>query len=540
MRYSRTLHQEGDQMYIASTAVVFAEIFKVCACIVVVFHQSKYRWSVFRGQLREEIYDKPWETLKLAVPSGLYTIQNNLLFVALSNLDAATYQVTYQLKILTTALFSVCMLHKKLGVLKWISLLLLMLGVTLVQWHPDKGKESTTKDISVSGKFIGLIAVLTACCSSGFAGVYFEKILKGTKASIWMRNIQLGTFGVIFGLVAVYGNDGKAVSNQGFLQGYNNITWIVISLQAFGGLVVAAVVKYADNILKGFATSVSIVVSSLVSFYFLNDFKPTNLALPSKQDVALIGYALILEDMKSVEFECNCLFGKNEGDKRLSKCFGDHIDWKTYSEGLKEAESSHKPLMLIIHKSWCGACKALKPKFAESKEIEELSKKFVMINVEDDEEPRDSKFQIDGAYIPRIFILDSYGHVQKDIYNKKGNPSYKYYYGSPPGNMTKKSGPIQERTRQNYRAANGPHVNTARYEFDVLAAYGVLTAQGDLFLNEECLAMKPCQSGEQRCTDAVPYLFPRHKTVSQEGTGINSCRRGPVFKRKAFSNRNYI
>ncbi|CAH3133538.1 unnamed protein product [Pocillopora meandrina] len=72
------------------------------------------------------------------------------------------------------------MLHKKLGVLKWISLLLLMLGVTLVQWHPDKGEESPTKDTSVSRKFIGLIAVLTACCSSGFAGVYFEKILKGT------------------------------------------------------------------------------------------------------------------------------------------------------------------------------------------------------------------------------------------------------------------------------------------------------------------------------------------------------------------------
>ena len=36
------------------------------------------------------------------------------------------------------------------------------------------------------------MAVLSACCSSGFAGVYFEKILKGTKASIWMRNIQLG------------------------------------------------------------------------------------------------------------------------------------------------------------------------------------------------------------------------------------------------------------------------------------------------------------------------------------------------------------
>ena len=63
---------------------------------------------------------------------------------------------------------------------------------------------------------------------------------------------------------------------NGFFQGYTGLTWIVILLQAFGGLMVAIVMKYADNILKGFATSVSIVLSTICSYYLMTDFYPTN------------------------------------------------------------------------------------------------------------------------------------------------------------------------------------------------------------------------------------------------------------------------
>lgn len=101
----------------------------------------------------------------------------------------------------------------------------------------------------------------------------------------------------------------------------------------------------------------------------------------------------------------------------LDKGFGNNIDWMTMDKGLEEAKKSEKPVMLIIHKSWCGACKALKPIVAESKEIAELSKKFVMINVEDDEEPKDEQFDVDGKYFPRIFFLDHEGKVQKDLHN---------------------------------------------------------------------------------------------------------------------------
>ncbi|XP_064371916.1 UDP-N-acetylglucosamine transporter isoform X2 [Dromaius novaehollandiae] len=273
MRYSRTLKEEGPR-YLSSTAVVIAELLKILTCVLLVYKDSKCNLRTLNRVLHDEILNKPMETLKLAIPSGIYTLQNNLLYVALSNLDAATYQVTYQLKILTTALFSVSMLSKKLGVYQWLSLVILMTGVAFVQW-PSDSQATAAKEHSAGSQFVGLMAVLIACFSSGFAGVYFEKILKETKQSVWIRNIQLGFFGSIFGLMGVYIYDGEQLSKNGFFQGYNKLTWIVVILQALGGLVIAAVIKYADNILKGFATSLSIILSTLISYFWLQDFVPT-------------------------------------------------------------------------------------------------------------------------------------------------------------------------------------------------------------------------------------------------------------------------
>lgn len=153
--------------------------------------------------MQTDIFKKPYDTLKVGVPALIYVIQNNLLFLALAKLDAATYQVTYQLKILTTAFCSVVMMGTKLNAYKWTALILLTTGVALVQLP----KSSSTNEIKVStenrlaDRYIGLFAVIASCCLSGFAGIYFEKILKTSHVSLWMRNFQLGIFYLLYSYI---------------------------------------------------------------------------------------------------------------------------------------------------------------------------------------------------------------------------------------------------------------------------------------------------------------------------------------------------
>ena len=100
--------------------------------------------------------------------------------------------------------------------------------------------------------------------------MYFEKILKGSKASVWLRNVQLGMYGIVIGLVGMWIKDGDKIKESGFFTGYTSLVWFVVCNQAFGGLLVAVVVKYADNILKGFATSLAIIISCFVSVFFFS------------------------------------------------------------------------------------------------------------------------------------------------------------------------------------------------------------------------------------------------------------------------------
>lgn len=270
MRAARTQKEQ----FSAAVAVTISEVIKFFTCLAIIIYQEnsfKCGLNVFKISVIYNYID----TLKVAVPSLVYYIQNNLLYIGSTHLDAATAQVTYQLKIMTTAIFSVVMLNRKLSKVQWVSLVILFLGVatieTLIIKKPGniEGNETESKE-SKEKPVLGFIAILIACCLSGFAGVYFEKILKKTDhVSLWVRNVQLAMASIPFGLIQLLLVH-DASTSKGYFHGFTPLTWFCILLQVQGGLLVAMVVKYSNNISKGFATSMAIVISTLASMYLFD------------------------------------------------------------------------------------------------------------------------------------------------------------------------------------------------------------------------------------------------------------------------------
>ncbi|KAL1743696.1 nucleotide-sugar transporter-domain-containing protein, partial [Schizophyllum fasciatum] len=312
MHYSR-VSTPPSQSYSPASAVLLNELLKgtisfVIALVRVQRHRSERdgtpysrrspwdtAWGASLAQVCGEVFSP--DCWKLSIPAILYVIQNSLQFVAISNLPVATFQVTYQMKILTTAAFSVALLRKRLGTTKWLSLFFLAIGVAIVQIqsqttaghapalahaHAPPPKVGSAHDqaplhIHVMSPLKGFGAVTAACFTSGLAGVYFEMVLKNSKADLWVRNVQLSLFSLVPALLPVLFHPAPA-SSRGFVSGmfahFGGWAWATVLVQVFGGLVTAIVIKYSDNILKGFATSLSIVLSFLASVA-LFDFRIT-------------------------------------------------------------------------------------------------------------------------------------------------------------------------------------------------------------------------------------------------------------------------
>ena len=241
MRYSRT-RKRIEPRYLASEAVVMSEMVKLILSLVFAAASApEERRNFFQRFFRaaRDAYAEKGSYV-LVVPAALYAVQNNLQYVAASNLEPAVFQLLYQMKLLFTALFSVLLLKRRLKETQWAAIALLAVGLGLASVG---AKSSTTTTTARTGIFFaaGFAAVFAACCSSGFSSVYFEKVVKTRRhqskpVSVWIRNAQLATFSTSIAALGALLKDGAHIRKRGLLGGFDNLVWTVVTLQAGGGL----------------------------------------------------------------------------------------------------------------------------------------------------------------------------------------------------------------------------------------------------------------------------------------------------------------
>jgi UDP-sugar transporter A1/2/3 len=176
--------------YLPSTVVLFTEMVKLVLSTTMSFYfDAGGKWNAFLDIIMVGFLDNGLDLLKLCLPAILYAIQNNLQYIIE---ERPLFMVLYQAKLVTTAVFFSIMLSKRLSIKEWVSIILLAMGVSLV--------ESSQHEISPhhASNILGMLAVALACTTSGFAGVYYEKVLKSSNSSIWVLNMQLSMMSFSF------------------------------------------------------------------------------------------------------------------------------------------------------------------------------------------------------------------------------------------------------------------------------------------------------------------------------------------------------
>jgi len=199
-------------------------------------------------------------------------VQQTLEYVALSNLDASAFSVLVQTKLLATAIFAVVLMGRKLNRAQTISLILLTSGVMLCNMKTDTDVDKDSRD---SSQTTGVLATLGISLSSGFASVYTEKVIKvrgnndtRNNYSLAYMQVQLASASlIIIGCWALL-KDASDIITYGLWKNFNAAAYVSVINSALGGLTVAAVLKFADAILKGYSTALSVVLTGLFSMLF--------------------------------------------------------------------------------------------------------------------------------------------------------------------------------------------------------------------------------------------------------------------------------
>jgi UDP-galactose transporter len=185
-----------------------------------------------------------------------YVLINNTVFLQYRLSDPGTIQLIKSGTTLITAVVSLTFLGTKVARGQWLAISLQVCGIVTTQYKPS----------GATYPFSTYMVLLFATTVSAVASVYNQKLCKGVDASMHVMNMSLYSSGAAINLLLHLITRFIKPDEPGFFTGYGQIGAIlVIVSNVLIGLVMTAVYKYADAIIKCFATAMSTAILLYIS-----------------------------------------------------------------------------------------------------------------------------------------------------------------------------------------------------------------------------------------------------------------------------------
>ncbi|RLN47096.1 hypothetical protein BBJ29_002507 [Phytophthora kernoviae] len=277
--------QDGKIPYSSTTVTLLIEVLKLVMMLTAIVVTETPLPTRF----------VPLEAFYYAVPSFLYTIDNNLNYVILRFMDAATLSVLWNLKIVVTAVLFRFVLKHPLSELRKIAIVLLLVGVLTSQSNHIREmeggmtknstggsssgtmetEEEVAADRSAKDLTMGVLLVLVGVILSSCASVFTEWAFKRkSNCHFFWQNIQMYVFGIIFNTAGALLVEGEDISSKGFFHGYSYWTLAVVAVNSIGGIGMGFILKYLDNIACVYSHSMAMMLTMLFSMLFFS-FSPS-------------------------------------------------------------------------------------------------------------------------------------------------------------------------------------------------------------------------------------------------------------------------
>lgn len=249
---------DGAYPYKVVGASLLSEVFKI---VVSLAFLAVELWGADGERRRAILAFTSKSAASAAVPGVAYQVLNNLNFVTLYYLDAPTFQILGNLKIVATGVAGTALLGRRLDSGRWLALALLTLGCAVSQL--PAGEASSFTD----GEVLGYASALVCVGLSATMGVYTEAFMKGNRASIHFQNVQLYVFGILANAGAlVYRTELGPSARTPLLHGFNKWAFVVVAANGSCGLAVSFLLRYADSIAKTYATALCIPATHVASY----------------------------------------------------------------------------------------------------------------------------------------------------------------------------------------------------------------------------------------------------------------------------------